>query len=363
MSGGGVQCWGYNNDGEVGNGTAGANTATPGPVSGISSGATAVATGGNFSCALLTGGTVSCWGNNGIGQLGNGSTTNSSVPVQVSGLSGATAIATGSSHACAIQSNGSIVCWGSNAYGELGNGSSTGPQACVSGSTSNVCSTTPVQVQGITNAIAIGAGQNITCALLSNNTMDCWGLGANATIGISSSQSSATPVSVSGLSGVTSIAVGSGTVCALLSGGTVDCWGSDYYAQLGNGTANEVVASPAPVMKLSGAVAISAGYVSVCALLSNGTVDCWGTNGDGEIGTGSTTGPETCSSASGTFSCANVATPVSVVSGATAITTGSNGSCALLSTGNADCWGYGGSGTLGNNSFTSSVPTPGPVVW
>jgi hypothetical protein len=218
----------------------------------------------------------------------------------------------------------------------------------------------PVQVQGITNAIAIGAGQNITCALLANNTMDCWGLGANGTIGISQTQSSATPVPISGLSGVTGIAVGADSVCALLSGGTVDCWGSDYYAQLGNGTANEVVASPAPVMNLSGAVAISAG----CALLGNGTVDCWGDNTDGEIGTGSTTGPETCTAAKGPFACANVATQVSVVSSVTQVTATGSDSCALLSTGNADCWGYGSFGTLGNNSLsTAMVPTPGPVVW
>ena len=363
MSGGGVQCWGYNEEGEVGNGTAGANTATPGPVTNLSSGAKAVATGGNFSCALMTSGTVSCWGSNSLGQLGNGSTTGSDVPVQVSGLSGVTAITTGNTHACALLSNGSIDCWGENDYGAVGNGSTTGPQQCVSGSSATVCSTSPVQVQGITNAIAIGAGGNITCAVLANNTMDCWGLGALGTIGISETQNSATPVAISGLSGVTGLAVGLGTVCALVSGGTVDCWGSDYYAQLGNGTAAEVVASPAPVMNLTGAVAISAGYVGVCALLSNGTVDCWGDNSDGEIGTGSTTGPQQCPSGAGGFQCADQATAVSSLSGATAISTGSSTSCALLSGGNAVCWGYGGSGTLGNNTTTAAQTTPSAVVW
>jgi alpha-tubulin suppressor-like RCC1 family protein len=98
-------------------------------------------------------------------------------------------------------------------------------------------------------------------------------------------------------------------------------------------------------------------------VLSNGTVDCWGDNTDGEAGTGSTTGPESCPSGSGTFNCADVATPVAGLSGAVAVSSGDGANCALLSSGKAVCWGEGDYGTLGNNAFVAANPAPVPIVW
>ncbi len=172
LSGGQMYCWGANYQGQLGDGTTSgpqacahstACSTTPVAVSGISN-ATAVAAGNEHSCALLSGGKIACWGADSAGQLGNGTTTNNSpTPVPVSGISNATAIAgADSAHTCALSSGGHVECWGLNLYGQLGNGTTT---------TSDV----PVEVSGISNATAIAAGGYSSCALLSGGHVECWG--------------------------------------------------------------------------------------------------------------------------------------------------------------------------------------------
>jgi len=292
LTGGSVDCWGDNENGELGNGTTGLSS-TPVTVTGLSD-ATAMSAGDEFACALLSGGSVDCWGDNENGELGNGTSgvaTDSSTPVIVTGISDATAISAGYDFACALLSSGSVACWGDNEFGELGNGTTTGPGTCLSGAP---CATTPVAVSGITNATAISAGYDFACALLSGGSVACWGDNGAGELGNGTTSSSSTPVTVTGLSHATAISAGYRFACALLSGGSVVCWGLNAEGELGNGTSMNFSSTPVTVSGVSDATAISAGYDFACALLSGGSVACWGDNGDGELGNGTTSGPESC---------------------------------------------------------------------
>ena len=317
-----------------------------------SRGATSISTGGDFSSCTIEGGKAYCWGSNYFGQLGDGSTTDSSVPVAVdtSGvLAGKTLtqIATGYAGNCALDSTGAAYCWGGN--GELGDGHTTDSSVPVAVDTSGV-----LAGKALTQIVAGGASM---CALDSTGAAYCWGNNAVGELGDGSNANSSVPVAVD-VSGVlagktlTRIAAG-GATCALDSAGAAYCWGDNDFGELGDGsTAN----SDVPVaVDASGALAgktltrISAGIDSMCALSGAGAAYCWGDNGNGELGDGSTTSSDV---------------PVAVdASGAlagkalTQIGAGWGFACALSSTGAAYCWGNNGSGELGDGSaIASSVP-------
>jgi len=335
-AGGTVKCWGSNNSGQLGDGTT-TNSSTPVTVTGIS-GATSIAASGFLfyhSCALGTGDAVKCWGNNGYGQLGDGTTTNASTPVTVQGLTGATAIAVGTNHSCALLTAGTVKCWGGNMFGELGDGSS--------GATNSP----PVTVQGLTGATAIAAGPGHSCALLNAGTVKCWGYNASGQLGNGTTTNSPVPVTVQGLTGATAISAGVFNSCALAAGGTVKCWGNNSYGQLGDGTTTNA-STPVIVQGLTGAAAIAVGTSHSCALLTAGTIECWGSNASGQLGNGTTT---------------NSPVPVTVQSltGATAISAGGQHSCALLTAVTVKCWGSNGFGQLGDGT-TNSHPTPVLVI-
>ena len=193
-------------------------------VSGIT-GVTAFTTGAYHTCAVLGNGSLRCWGRNGNAQLGNGTFTNSSTPVQVSGLtSGVAAVSGGGGHTCAVLSDGTVRCWGENDFGQLGNGTTAG-------------ATTPVQVTGLTGAVDVSAGWRHTCALLGSGTVQCWGQNSFGQLGNGTTTSRSTPVAVSGITGAIGVTAGWWHhSCALLGGGTVRCWGVNEWGQFGNGT-------------------------------------------------------------------------------------------------------------------------------
>jgi alpha-tubulin suppressor-like RCC1 family protein len=278
LSTGAAKCWGGNGSGQLGDGTITDRT-TPIDVSGLSSGVSAISVGNRFTCAVLSTGAAKCWGGNGSGQLGDGTITDRTTPVAVSGLSsGVSAIATGSNHTCALLNTGAVKCWGQNSNGVLGDGTTT-------------WSNFPVNVSGLSSGVsAISAGGQHTCALLSTGGVKCWGTNSSGQIGDGTITNSSTPVNVSGLSsGVTAISTGFSSSCALLSTGAVKCWGGNGSGQLGDGTTTDR-STPIDVSGLSSGVrAISAGYGNTCALLGGGVVKCWGSNYIGQLGDGTTT--------------------------------------------------------------------------
>jgi alpha-tubulin suppressor-like RCC1 family protein len=268
-------CWGGNNThGALGNGTR-QPARTPTAVVGIAD-AVAISAGASYGCALQRTGRVSCWGSNGlIGTLGDGTLDDSVVATSVVGITDATQISAGGGHACARRATGTISCWGSNASGELGNG--------VAGGISDV----PVTVAGLTDAISVSAGENITCAVRATGTVACWGAGAHGALGNGSIASSSTPVGVSGLGDAVSVAVGTDGsapgadgACAQRATGATVCWGAVGPGRDGSGT---TLAVPVAASGLAGMTALALGSGDGCAI-SSGHPVCWGDDGYGEVG-------------------------------------------------------------------------------
>ena len=339
-SAGGVKCWGTNGHDEVGDGTSGERW-TPVDVSGMSSGVAAIAAGVRHSCALSRAAGVRCWGNNGQGALGDGTVSRRFTPVNVSGLStSVTAIAAGSDHSCAVMSSGGVKCWGYNRFGELGDGTTTDRLR-------------PVDVSGLGSGVvtAVAAGGFHSCALTSSGGVRCWGANGSGRLGDGTTSDRSTPVDVAGLNGgVAAIAAGSGHSCALTGSGGVKCWGgNNAFGTLGDGTTSNHP-TPVGVSGLSrGVTAIAAGSAHNCALTSLGGVKCWGLNDHGQLGDGTTTDRLTPVDVSG------------LGSGVAAIAAGSFHSCALTRTRGVRCWGLNGSGQLGNGTTVSRRSAVGVV--
>ncbi|HEY4427788.1 MAG TPA: IPT/TIG domain-containing protein [Solirubrobacteraceae bacterium] len=256
-----------------------------------------------------------------------------------SALTEVRAISAGGSHGLALMNDGTVTAWGENAHGQLGDGTNTGPESCASVSgfheefeTQRPCSAVPVIVSGLSGVSAVAAGANHSLALLSDGTVWAWGENSSGQLGDGSTTESDIPVAVSGLSGVVAIAAGGSESLALLSDGTVEAWGDNSSGQLGDGTTTNREA-PVPVSGLSGVTAIAAGGAHSLAVLSDGTAMAWGANGDGRLGDGSTED-------------SHVPVAVSSLSGVTAISAG-EGSLALVEGGDGLTWGTNFLGLLG----------------
>ena len=204
-------------------------------MTGLGSGVRSITAGTGHTCAVLTTGAAKCWGDNTFGQLGNGTTAESSVPVTVTGLSsGVASLTAGTHHTCAVLTSGAAKCWGYNGYGGLGNG------------TYSAGSSVPVTVTGLSSGVvSITAGEFHTCAVLTTGAAKCWGYNGDGQLGNGTTTESAVPVQVTGLSsGVATITANYYHTCAVLTTGAAKCWGDNGYGELGNGTTTD---SPVPV--------------------------------------------------------------------------------------------------------------------
>jgi len=271
-----MQCWGQNYTGVLGGGTIGGFSATPQFVQNMT---TAIKTTGSgfHACAMLQDHTVQCWGRNQDGQLGNGdATTDMAVPGAVLNLGPVADVFGGGYHTCALIGDGTAKCWGRNGRGQVGDGTSDTPI------------TTPHAVSGLTTAVALSLGGYHTCALLQGGTVQCWGQSDSGQIGAPGLAFSSSPVTVNGIANATAIYSGFLHSCALLADGTARCWGNNAFGQLGDGTTTNS-ASPVVVQGIVNARALALGWGHSCALMPDASVRCWGEGDMGEFGTGTNT--------------------------------------------------------------------------
>jgi alpha-tubulin suppressor-like RCC1 family protein len=210
-----------------------------------------MALGGRHTCALLTDGTVRCWGAGDLGQLGDGTTGDgafSATPVAVRGLSRAVQVAAGNDHSCALRDDSTVACWGHNGFGKLGDGSYNSHPV-------------PVDVRGLSAVAGVALGHSHSCAWLTDGTAKCWGINDVGQLGDGTTTQSPTPTTVRDQSGVVEMSLGDRHTCARLGDGRAMCWGGGYSGQLGDGTSGDAAQklTPSPVRGLTGAQQIALG--------------------------------------------------------------------------------------------------------
>ena len=353
-------CWGSGNSGKLGNGsTASSRVPVAVNTSGVLAGKTIkqISAGENHTCAIASDNRAYCWGSNKNGQLGNGSTADSNVPVAVN-MSGALAgktikqMSVEFSTSCVVASDNRAYCWGSNKNGQLGNGSTADSRVPVAVNTSGVLVGKTIK--------EVTTGGFHTCALDTSSKMYCWGLNSSGRLGGGlTSILSNVPVAVNmsgALAGKTikQMSTGYSSTCAIASDNRAYCWGSGNNGQLGNGSTAD---SRVPVaVNMSGALVgktikqILAGGDHGCVVASDDKMYCWGLNNNGELGNNSSV---------------NSSVPVAVnadgvLAGKTIrqMSAGFSSTCAVDSGYGIYCWGYNSNGQLGNNSTNNSrVPT------
>jgi alpha-tubulin suppressor-like RCC1 family protein len=332
---GSVWAWGNNELGQLGDGSSGVNNyrSTPVQVTGLAN-ITAIAGGEHHTVALMQDGSLWAWGDNEHGQLGDGTSgadNYRTTPVQVAGLSNVTAIAGGEDHTIALKQDGSVWAWGDNEHGQLGDGTS---------GIDNYRST-PGQVTGISNVTAVAGRGDHTIALKQDGSVWAWGNNEHGQIGdgTGGNANRPTPVQVTGLADITAIAGGEDHTIALKQDGSVWIWGWNIYGQLGDGTSgsDNYRATPVQVAGLSNVTAIAGGEDHTIALKQDGSVWVWGNNEHGQLGDG-TSGVDNYR-----------ATPwqVTGISNVTAIAGGGDHTIVLKQDGSVWAWGDNDKGQIG----------------
>ncbi|MEO8213579.1 MAG: RCC1 repeat-containing protein, partial [Myxococcales bacterium] len=302
-----------------------------------------LAAGDTFSCARRRNGTVWCWGDNRLGQLGTGANITRSTPAVVGDptLDEVTSISAGGAHTCAVRQGAPrALCWGDNQAGQLGDGT-------------RLDRSLPAALKLGLDAVQVVTGALHTCLRDSSGAVWCWGRGGSGQLGNSGLIDLVLPTRVAAVTNTTSLAAGRAHTCAILNDGGVRCWGANGDGQLGDGT-NENRATPIAVPGVANVVELALGGAHTCARHVDGAVSCWGRGLDGQLGDGGTI---------------NTGSAVQVrdLGAATAIAAGGNHSCAIVADRSVRCWGAGalgqlGWGTLSSHAVPSKVMNLGGVV-
>ena len=340
-SDGSVLAWGLNSSGQLGDGTTTQRFAPKQVVSGTY-GLVAVSTGEYHTVALRNDGTVWAWGMDSSGQLGNGGTANKTTMVQVSGLSGITSVSAGAYFTLALRNDGTVWAWGSNSNGQLGIGTS-----------GTSLQTTPVQVSGLSNIVAISAGYYHGLALRSDGSLWAWGMNSDGQLGDGTTTQRTAPEEViSGTVQVVAVCAGGYHSLALKSNGSVWAWGMNSFGELGDGTLTERN-SPEQITGLTGVTQICAGEYQSLAMTSNGSVWAWGNGFFGQLGNGGI---------------GELKVPTQV-SGLTATAIGCGGSISAAVESNGTVWicgqneyGQVGDGTVNQQNAPVQVPVLGSIT-
>lgn len=360
-----IACWGDGSRGQLGDGNSGKGwqRAAPGVIDGIED-AVAIRAGGDTTCAILGDGGVRCWGDGAFGQLGDGHAEDgylSAVPVVVKDLAGVVDLAADGANACAVLSDGSVRCWGRNAADAwLGfESADCGPYALNPGDptpTGVPCEATPREVPGLHDAVAVESGGGHNCVITKGGTARCWGADHFGQLGDGNSGPDAfhaAPVEVGNLADVQRLALGTSHTCAAAGpAATVLCWGDNAAGQLGIGTnaLDSYKITPTDVTSLKSVVDLDAAGRTTCAVLADSTVSCWG-----DTATVLPVSPEKGGSAL-------VPTPVPGVAGAVAVRTGGAHVCALMADATVTCWGLGDHGQLGTGVIGLAEFSMEPVI-
>jgi len=360
-----LSCWGLNSSYQLGNNTTTTSTTPVALTMANSSGVRTLVSSGYNYCAIMGDQSLECWGENAVGQLGNGTTSSVKVPTQVSFPGGITVqkvIMTKGSNAttCALMSDSSVYCWGYNSHGQVGvNDSITQtfntPQKVTLGA--NASDIVAIEDQSYVVPTSINYLAAI-CATLSTGSLKCWGANQANAVGDGTSTDRFLPISIT-IPGGKSVSqvypMQNFSACALLTDSSVACWGANYYGIVGNGSAS-AQASPVAismpsslgVQKIFNSIVTSLTTApSACALLSNNSVACWGANTSGQLGVGSL---------SSYIYSPTLVTTVGSKSVSSVFLSDTN-SCLIATDGSVQCTGLNSVGQLGQGTTSTTAST------
>lgn len=355
---GDVKCWGINSNGQLGYGHTVERRAPVGEVLDFGAGrkVSQLAAGGSHTCAILDDGSVKCWGINGSGQLGYGDVVQrnapSDAPIALGEGRTATALALSSAHTCALLDDDSVKCWGLGASGRLGYGDTSDRLAPPD-------ATLDFGEHGDgtpRRALTIGAGQTHTCALLDDGFISCWGQNDRAQLGTGDAfeRSTPTPIVLPGGVATTHLAVTGWGACTFLDAESLTCWGWNMFGQLGYGDLGSRSTAPSTYLDFGGTAVteLSPGNAHMCALLGDGTVRCWGYNGLGQLGYDDLSN--------------RLSPPPTGValSGLVAkhVYARSHSTCVVFDDDSMKCWGANGNGQLGYGDTMDRLSPPSTTI-